>query len=306
MTDLHLEIAQSEVVPHPSGIFYSGTEVEGLCRCRVDGGMTGEEKVFVDLFRVDSGEVIIPFAGDHSRTLVSSDGSFVRARVAVRTGEGEKLQVFIRLLPMEIPRNVEGTGDVLNMYPVPLEGLVAVSGATGSGKSTFLASLIQQYIDRCPVHVVSVEDPVEYLFSDGQGYASQRELGRHAESFADGLRKALREDPDILFIGEIRDSETAQTALTAAETGHMVLATVHGSGLAGTVDRLLGLLGGNPYAALRLSQSLLCSVHITAEQGLRNYRVISLNSGLRTVIRERKTHLIEQQIEMGGKGALYA
>jgi twitching motility protein PilT len=119
------------------------------------------------------------------------------------------------------------------------DGLVLVCGPTGSGKSTTLASLIDLLDQRRAAHVITIEDPIEYRFAPRRGLVHQRELGIHVPSFAAGLRAALREAPDVILLGELRDRDTIAAALTAAETGHLVLATLHASSAAGAIDRMI-------------------------------------------------------------------
>ena len=120
-------------------------------------------------------------------------------------------------------------------------GLILVVGPTGSGKSTTLASLIKFMNDNLPIHILTLEDPIEYVFKHNKAIVNQREVGTDVDSFADGLRAALREDPDVILVGEIRDEVTAEIALEAAETGHLVLSTLHTIGSVETVDRLISL-----------------------------------------------------------------
>jgi twitching motility protein PilT len=130
------------------------------------------------------------------------------------------------------------------MRKVALEsarGLVLVTGPTGSGKSTSIASLINEINLRKGTTIITIEDPIEYLFKDEKSFIAQREVGMDTSSFARGLRAALREDPDIIFVGEIRDSETAMIALQAAETGHLVLSTLHTLDAKETINRLIGM-----------------------------------------------------------------
>ncbi len=121
------------------------------------------------------------------------------------------------------------------------KGLILVTGPTGSGKSTSIASLINEINRRKETTIITIEDPIEYLFRDERSYIIQREVGVDTSSFARGLRAALREDPDIIFVGEIRDPETAMTALQAAETGHLVLSTLHTLDAKETINRFIGL-----------------------------------------------------------------
>ena len=162
-----------------------------------------------------------------------------RQRVNVFRQSG-KLAACIRLLNAEIP-----TLDELKMPPVLLDlakkrrGLVLVTGPTGAGKSTTLAAMVE-YINRTRAcHIITIEDPIEYRYTQEKATIHQRELGRDVTSFADALRSALREDPDVILIGEMRDYETISLAMTAAETGHLVFGTLHTSSASQTVDRII-------------------------------------------------------------------
>lgn len=154
------------------------------------------------------------------------------------------LAAAIRVLPRKIPA-LDTIG-----FPDPAvwkeiaelgQGLVIVTGVTGSGKSTTIASILQHINRHRGARVITLEDPIEYVLESERALVSQRELGRHIESFSDGLRSALREDPDVIFVGEIRDRETGQLALTAAETGHLVLTTLHTRDTRGAITRLVDL-----------------------------------------------------------------
>jgi twitching motility protein PilT len=143
-----------------------------------------------------------------------------------------------------IPYDIKSVED-LDLPPVLLDfsdlpmGLVLVTGPTGSGKSTSLAALIKHISRRRPVHVITIEDPMEFLFTDDVSSVSQREVGTDTISFAEALRNALRQDPDVIMVGEMRDAETITTVITAAETGHLVFSTLHTNSAAQTVDRIL-------------------------------------------------------------------
>ncbi len=162
-----------------------------------------------------------------------------RQRVNVFHQEG-KLACSIRLLNSNIP-----TLDKLGMPPVVLElakkrkGLVLVTGPTGAGKSTTLAAMIQHINETRACHIITIEDPIEYRYTQAKATIHQREVGRDVLSFDYALRSALREDPDVILIGEMRDYETIMLALTAAETGHLVFGTLHTSSAAQTVDRII-------------------------------------------------------------------
>jgi twitching motility protein PilT len=154
------------------------------------------------------------------------------------------LAAVIRLLPPFIPK-VEDIGFLSEMAWKSIvgakQGLVLLTGVTGSGKSTTIASLLSRVNETRPVRVITLEDPIEFVFPNKKALFSQREVGRHVSSFAGGLRSVLRENPDIIYVGEIRDSETASQALTAAETGHLVLSTMHTRDTVGALTRIVDM-----------------------------------------------------------------
>ncbi len=152
------------------------------------------------------------------------------------------LAIAIRHIRMDIP-----TFEELNLPPVLYQmianprGLILVTGATGSGKSTTLASMVETLNRTSPLNIITIEDPIEFMFKEKRATIQQREIGRDAASWGEALRHIMRQDPDVIMLGEIRDSETMQTALTAANTGHLVLATLHTMDASQTVNRVIGL-----------------------------------------------------------------
>jgi twitching motility protein PilT len=156
-----------------------------------------------------------------------------------------------------IPYEILGIED-LNLPPVLEElcdlpmGLVLVTGPTGSGKSTTLAAMIKLITSQRPVHILSIEDPIEFLFSDDVATIAQREVGTDTVSFSEALRNAMRQDPDVIMVGEMRDSETIATVLTAAETGHLVFSTLHTNSATQTVDRILDTFSGEQQKQVRV------------------------------------------------------
>lgn len=154
------------------------------------------------------------------------------------------LATAIRVLPREIPDlpSIGFPDDAIWKEVVDLQqGLVIVTGVTGSGKSTTIASILQHINRTHGSRIITLEDPIEYVLESEKALISQRELGRHIGTFADGLRSALREDPDVIFVGEIRDRETGALALSAAETGHLVLTTLHTRDTRGAITRLVDM-----------------------------------------------------------------
>jgi twitching motility protein PilT len=195
------------------------------------------------------------------------DSSFVvdgvgRFRVNVFRQQGH-LSAVLRVIPNDIP-----TLDELNLPPVlksiaqSERGLVLVTGVTGSGKSTTLAALVNEINRTCRKHIVTIEDPVEFIHQDQQSRVSQREIGRDTESFALALRAALRQDPDVILVGEMRDAVTIDTALKAAETGHLVLSTVHTTDAAKTVGRIIDVFphDAQPAVRIRLAENLKATI----------------------------------------------
>ena len=172
-----------------------------------------------------------------------------------------------RRIPFTIPSVAElHLPDVIQTFCDYPSGLVLVTGPTGSGKSTTLAGVIKGITERHPVHVVTVEDPIEYLFQDNLGSVCQREVGTDTVSFHEALRNAMRQDPDVIMVGEMRDWETMQTAITAAETGHLVFSTLHTNNAAQTIDRIMDSCPGGQQNQVRRQVALvlraICSMQL--------------------------------------------
>ncbi|MBK9088385.1 MAG: PilT/PilU family type 4a pilus ATPase [Holophagales bacterium] len=172
-----------------------------------------------------------------------------------------------RRIPFTIPGILElHLPDVVHTFCDYPSGLVLVTGPTGSGKSTTLAGIIKGITERHPVHVVTVEDPIEYLFQDNLGSVCQREVGTDTTSFHEALRNAMRQDPDVIMVGEMRDWETIQTAITAAETGHLVFSTLHTNNAAQTIDRIMDSCPGGQQNQVRRQMALvlraICSMQL--------------------------------------------
>jgi len=145
-----------------------------------------------------------------------------------------------RRIPYQIPQiSALNLPEVLDTFADLPAGLVLVTGPTGSGKSTTLAAMVKLITERHPVHIVTIEDPIEYLFQDNMASVSQREMGTDTVSFPEALRNVMRQDPDVIMVGEMRDWETMSTAITAAETGHLVYSTLHTNSAAQTIDRIM-------------------------------------------------------------------
>ncbi|MCL5427013.1 type IV pilus twitching motility protein PilT [Halomonas sp. NPDC076908] len=200
-----------------------------------------------------------------------------------------------------------GLGEVFERLAMLPRGLVLVTGPTGSGKSTTLAAMIDYINDHRYEHILTIEDPVEFVHVSKRCLINQREVHRDTHSFADALRSALREDPDVILVGELRDLETIRLALTAAETGHLVLGTLHTTSAAKTVDRIIDVFPGEEKAMVRsmLSESLQAVISQTLlkrEGGGRvaAHEILIATSAVRNLIREDKVAQMYSSIQTGG------
>ncbi|MDX9974159.1 MAG: PilT/PilU family type 4a pilus ATPase, partial [FCB group bacterium] len=181
-------------------------------------------------------------------------GDIARFRVNVCRDDG-KTRIVLRVIPLHIQKIAE-----LNLPPVlqkicqAANGLVLVTGVTGSGKSTTLAAMIEEINETRPLHVVTIEDPLEFVHNDRKAIITQREVGHDTLSFSNALRGALRQDPDVILIGEMRDPETVRTALASAETGHLVLSTLHTVDALETLNRIIDFF--EPHQQLQVRKQL--------------------------------------------------
>ena len=214
----------------------------------------------------------------------------------------------IRLIPDEIP-SVESLRlpEVVNKFAALKHGLVIVTGPTGSGKSTTLAALVDRINALRYAHIVTLEDPIEYRHGNRQSLVTQREIGTDTESFASGLRAALRQDPDVILVGEMRDAETMEVALNAAETGHLVLTTMHTGDAVGALTRILDVCKAKE--GLVRSQLASCLQGVLAQQLLPRmgggrvgaYEVLVATPAVKNLIRENKMFQIPSFIQTGSQ-----
>ena len=187
-------------------------------------------------------------------------------------------------------------------------GLVLIAGATGAGKSTTLAALLEQVNRTRACHIITLEDPIEYVFPRRQAAIHQREVGRDVDSFATGLRAALRENPDIILVGEMRDQETIRLALTAAETGHLVLSTLHSGSAVMAIERLVDSFPEGEKALLRAQLAGVLR-HVVAQQLLPGARgglvpaleILQVTHAIAAQIREGRMHMVGAQMEIGAE-----
>ncbi|WP_409289547.1 type IV pilus twitching motility protein PilT [Peribacillus sp. SCS-37] len=216
------------------------------------------------------------------------------------------ISLAIRIVPRRIPALDElGLPEVLKRVAEKPHGLVLVTGPTGSGKSTTLASMISYINQTMKKHIVTLEDPIEYLHKHGSCIIDQREVGFDTNSFANGLRAALRQDPDVILVGEMRDLETIQTAITAAETGHLVFGTLHTSSAPSTIDRIIDVFPAHqqPQIRIQLASVLVAIVSqrlfpTAARDGRAAATEILINNpAIANLIRNEKIHQIASVIQ---------
>jgi twitching motility protein PilT len=226
-------------------------------------------------------------------------GDIARFRVNVFV-QGRGLGAVFRTIPTEIlPLEKLGMPPILRQLCDREKGLILVTGPTGSGKSTTLAGMIDYLNNTFEGHILTIEDPVEFVHKSKKCLVNQRELGVHTLSFANALRAALREDPDIILVGEMRDLDTIQLALTAAETGHLVFATLHTSSAPKTIDRIIDAFPPNQQAQVRaqLSETLEAVLTQTLLKKKSGGRIAAVEimvgtTAVRNLIREGKLHQI--------------
>ena len=224
----------------------------------------------------------------------------------------EQYAMAVRLLNNVVPEcEALGMPPALQAVTELSHGLVLIVGPTGSGKTTTLAALVQRINATRAVHIVTLEDPIEYEYPAGQSLIHQREIGRDTTSFARGLRAALREDPDVILVGELRDSETMAIALTAAETGHLVLATLHTQDVTSSVNRIVdGLQQNQQLVRSQLAESLavVASQRLLARadgQGrVAAYEVLVATDAVRHLIREGQVHQLQSYLQTGARNGM--
>ena len=236
-------------------------------------------------------------------------GDAARFRVAVFRQRGD-VAICLRLIPNRLL-----TFDQIGLPPIVKElirrprGLFIVTGPTGSGKTTSLATMIDYINDNMDRHIITTEDPIEYYHYHKKSLVNQRELGNDVPSFSESLKRALRQDPDVILVGEMRDLETMEAAIGAAETGHLVFATLHTTGAAGTITRVIDAFPVNQQAQVRvqLSTALIAVVsqQLLARQDragrVAAYEFLVVTPAISNLIRENKTFRIDSAIQTGRK-----
>jgi len=231
-----------------------------------------------------------------------------RFRVNVYSQRGNICAAY-RRLPLEPPA-IDSLGlpdSVINLLEQK-KGLILITGSTGSGKSTTMAALVNQLTKELPGHILTIEDPIEYLYPHSKAQVNQREVGVDTKSFESGLKSALRQDPDVVVVGELRDPESMAAAMSVAETGHLVFGTMHTNTAAGAITRLVDAFPPEKQDVIRmnLSMSLLAVIAqqlIPTNDGKRTLacEILIATSAIKSLIRENNVHQIDSYIKSGSK-----
>ena len=235
-------------------------------------------------------------------------GEAARFRVSVFKQRGNIAMVLRQIPNDKLTPEQLGLSDVVVKLVLRPRGLFLVTGPTGSGKSTTLASLVNFINETCDHHIITIEDPIEFYHEHIQSTINQREIGVDVPSFSDAIRRALRQDPDVILVGEMRDLETIEAAITAAETGHVVFGTLHTNSAQGTINRIIDAFPGNLQDQIRtqlstsiigvLAQTLL--PRITGGR-VAAYEILVVTPAIANLIRENKTFRINSAIQTGAK-----
>lgn len=285
-------------------------------KCRIHGELKslGNDKLSPE----DTSELIMPILTNHMKKVLEDRGeadfsysipNIGRYRVNVFKQRGSYAAA-IRLVGTIIPSpNMLGIPESVLELTKKKRGLALVTGPTGSGKSTTLASLIDQINMNYNNHIITLEDPIEYLHQHKKSIVNQREIGLDTNSYGEALRAALREDPDVILVGEMRDLDTISIAITAAETGHLVFSTLHTIGASNTIDRIIDVFPPHQQQQIRIQlasvlESVISQQLIPSTDGkgrMAAFEVMHVNSAIRNLIRESKAHQITSIIQTNKK-----
>ncbi len=309
------EILQEAVDRHASDIHITAGRPVIL---RIDGDLRPLDNEKLSPEQIE--ELVVPLFADNDRLVETMEKTgeidfahslYGRGRFRVNVFKQRgTLAMVMRLLPFKIPAPRElGLPASVQELCQRKRGLVLVTGATGSGKSTTLASLINMINKTYAKHIITLEDPIEYLHRHEKSIVNQREIGDDTESYAGALRAALREDPDVILVGEMRDLETIQTAITAAETGHLVFSTLHTNSAADTINRVIDVFPPHQQQQIRVQLASVIECVIsqqllpiqTGSGRVAAFEVMMGTSAVRNLIREGKAFQIPSMIQTSKK-----
>lgn len=285
-------------------------------KMRVHGNLLAMD--FPKMMPPDTSELALKIMSDRQKERFEENGeydmsfsipSLGRYRLNIYKQRGSVALAF-RLVGTEIPspEALRVPVSVIDLYQKK-RGLVLVTGPTGSGKSTTLAAIIDKINNNRDAHVITLEDPIEYLHQHKMAMINQREIGIDSNSYANALRAALREDPDVILVGEMRDFETISVAITAAETGHLVLSTLHTIGAASTIDRVIDVFPPFQQQQIRVQlanvlEAVISQQLIPTADGkgrVAAFEVMHSNHAVRNLIREGKSHQLTSVMQTNRK-----
>ncbi|MDF2534765.1 MAG: pilT [Bacillales bacterium] len=285
---------------------------------RIDGDL--QESEFI-LTPEERHHIILQMLDESQKQIVLS-GSDLDFSYALSNGDRHRVNIYhqqkhlaatLRVINNTIPNFDElGLPEALRKMADEPRGLVLITGPTGSGKSTTLAAMIDYINSNKAKHILTVEDPIEYVYSHKNSLVHQREVGTDVESFSTALRSALREDPDVILVGEMRDYETISAAVTAAETGHLVFATLHTIGAADTVNRIIDVFSPHQQQQIRTQLSAVLKGVVTQQLLKRAdgtgrvaaFEIMTGTDAVLNLIREDKCHQLEGTIQISKKAGM--
>ena len=299
LSDIHLLTGKSPSVRFNGDIVITNLENTSL----------GDMEEFFQEHMTEKQFAVYIETGDMDYAVIVEDQRFRANAFQSSHGHCCVLRLIVTSIPdiniLQLPKAVH---QVLNQHA----GLVLVTGQTGSGKSTSLASMIDKLNKTRHANIITIEDPIEFVHSNKQSIISQREVGKDTQSFASAIKAALREDPDVILLGELRDYETISLALTAAETGHLVFGTLHTSGASSTINRIVDAFPASEQSQARSQLSTSLQMVMTQRLFKKKdgsgrvgaFELMVCTSGIRNLIREAKIPQIDQMIEIGSQDGM--
>ncbi|TAK89026.1 type IV pilus twitching motility protein PilT [Patescibacteria group bacterium] len=314
-----IELLLEEVVKHDASDLHIQVGLAPMLR--IDGALKPVDDTPV-LDDNDTAKIVDSIMDDDQKQIFEKDkevdfsfsfGDYGRFRVNAFHEKGN-VAAAMRLIPTKI-RTLEELGmpKVVSTFANYPRGLVLVTGPTGSGKSTTLAAIVDQINSNTSKHIITIEDPIEYAHHSKKSIVVQREIHYDTYSFGAALRSSLRQDPDVVLVGEMRDLETISAAITLAETGHLVLATLHTNSAAQSVDRMIDVFPPHQQQQIRVQVAgmlqAICSQRLVPTIGggrIAASEIFVVTPAARNIIREGKTHQLESVIQTGGKEGMQA
>ncbi len=294
ISDLHIKAG------NPPGLRIRGEllAMEGVSPLTAD-----DTRQLITSIMPDEKKEVFEESGDVDFAYSFSDLHRFRVNVYMQR---DSMAAVLRAIPINVPTLDDlGLPEILKEIAIRQRGLVLVTGPTGSGKSSTLAAMIDYINSRRKCNIVTMEDPIEFIHIDNMSYVSQREIGRDTKSFNTALTHVLRQDPDVILVGEMRDYETIEIALTAAETGHLVMATLHTNSASETVNRVINAFPSDQQSQIRVQlsvalEAVICQVLVPSRDEMGRVCAIEImtrTSAVGNLIRENKAYQLDNVIQ---------